>query len=303
MSLEICPEYSIGSCCDQVEFCDVTCLVNYTRPYSCCNGYGVDGNTEVYEVNRTAFHWQFPDGTTFSNIDVDFVPSRPARNSFVVSSGTEGGIAVKVDGITIGMAMFTTTLYDMVNDLVVSINGQSDATGWMATFDADTLTVTIYSTCTGDDQNNKVVDVWVGGDIQASQTSQTTNSGSGTDESCYTFTLQDLYASGSCPETYPKFPDGVHTITYILYDDEDVEITRRTTQVFFDCNTRTCFKKMLLNMAHDCACRDDDSALKIANIKNKINAASILFDEGDYEHANDMIHEAYEMCHNICTDC
>lgn len=303
MALEICPGLAIGSCCDQVEFCDATCLVNFASPFSCCNGYGVDGNTEVYEVNRTAFHWVFPDGSRFQNVDVDFVPSTPARNVFIVVSGTEGGIAVKVDGVTIGMAMFTTTLYAMVADLMVSINGQSAASGWMATFDATDLSVTLYSTCTGDDQNNKIVDVWVGGDLQVTQVSQITNSGRGEKTSCFTWTLDDLYESGLCPNFYPKWPDGVYSLTYILYDDTDEEITRRTAQFFFDCNVRNCFKNLLLKLAHDCSCKDDDTALKIADIRNKIDAAGIMFSQGDYEHANDTIQEAARMCNDFCIDC
>jgi len=302
MALELCPKLAIGSCCDQVEFCDATCIVNYASMFSCCDGYGVGDNIEVYEVNRTEFHWVFPDGTIFQNVDVDFVPSTPARNIFTVVSGTTGSIAVKVQGVTIGMALFTTTLLNMVVDLVTSINGQSSVTGWTADYDSN-LQVTLYSTSTGNDQNNMAVDVWVGGNIQANQASLTTNSGRGTDSSCYTFTLQDLYESGPCPESYPKFPDGVYSITYILYGDDDEEITRRTVQFFFDCNVRNCFKNLLLKIAHECPCKDEDTALKVADIRNKMDAACIMFSEGDYEHANDTIQDAARMCNDFCIDC
>lgn len=303
MSFNLDIDLAIGSCCDQVEFCDTTCIFDPAAPINCCDGYGVDSNTTRYDVGSTAFHWVFPDGTIYQNVDVGYVPPRSARNSFTVTAGTEGGIYVKVNGVALGGALYSTNLVDMLNDLVVQINGASSVSGWVATYDSSTGVITVTSTTPGTLYNNLIVDVFVSGDITVTQTTQYTADGTLTeDDNCYTFNISDL-AGSTCPDGYPKFPDGVHSMTYIIYDNDGEEISRVTKQFFFDCNVKACYKKLLLTIAHDCSCKDDNTAWKIAEIRNKIDAANEMFCEGDYDCANDFILEAGRMCKDFCLDC
>jgi len=304
MALELNFELAIGSCCDQVEFCDTTCIIDPSCLANCCDGYGVGTNTTLYDITKTEFHWVFPDGAIFQNIDPGFVLSQPAYGLFTILTGTVGGIFVKVDGLNIGSAYVSSgyNSLDLSRFLVDDINSKAWYTGWFAFLNEDTLEVRIQATKGGTFNNNKMIDIYVSGDVTADQTIFTVTSGTGDDcASCYTWVLQDLYGN-TCPTGYPKWPDGVYSLTYIIYGVAG-EITRRTKQFFFDCNVRNCFKALLLKVAKDCPCQDKDLAIRIANVRNKIDAANEMFLEGDYTCANDTIKDAADLCTGFCIDC
>lgn len=305
-ALNIDFKLAIGDCCDQVEFCDTTCLVDPAKPINCCDGYGVDSNTSIYDITRTEFHWVFPDGTTFQNVDPGFLLSKSAFALFTITAGTVGGIFVKIDNQIIGSAYVSIGLnsLDLARLLINDINARAYYSGWYAFLDESTLEVRLQAVEGGTINNNKVVDINISGDVAVTQTFMLTAGGTGEDcESCYTWALQDLYGSTyPCPVGYPKWPDGVYSLTYIIFG-ADGEITRRTKQFFFDCNVRNCFKALLLKVATVYPCHDKDTAVLIANVRNKIDAANEMFLEGDYACANTTIKDAANLCTGFCTNC
>ena len=63
MALELDFELSISECCDELQFCDTTCIVDPNEPALCCNGYGALGNPNVSDIGSTKFDWILPDGS------------------------------------------------------------------------------------------------------------------------------------------------------------------------------------------------------------------------------------------------
>lgn len=294
---------NISSCCDQLQFCDITCVFDPTEPGDCCDGYGTEGNIQKNEVDSTAFNFIFPDGTSYTNVDVSFVPAHYATVTFDLTGGTAGdGIVVMIAGITLGTALYTLSSAQTREDLVISINNNSPETGWRAYYTDETIT--IVSTASGTEHNNLTLSVF---DTPASTftitipSDQTSGANDSTD--CFSFILPDL-AGGSCPgPNYPTWPVGVYTFTYIIFDDEGSEITRKTVKFLNDCAVRNCICNATRQLLDGCECTDGDGWQKVAILRAELDAANQAFNEGSYSCANEAVQDLQTRCKHLCLYC
>jgi hypothetical protein len=302
LDFEICPT----ECCDQIQFCDITCEYNPLKPADCCDGYGVNGNFEKRNIAYTRFNWKMPDMTTFTNVDVQWQPAVPACMSITFTGGTTGSAVVIIDNEFIGAATFLTTLEEMVSALVNDINSLSEQHGWMATYVAGAVAgewdVTICKTEPGVQHNALLTTVSATGDITADFDLQTSGGTNG--DNCYTFILTDLYGTDCPGEFYPNWPDGVYDITYIIFDDQDNEIARKSKKFLVDCNARNCICELIkLAASGKCKCSTEEFDKRLVKLRSKLDAAHIQFDECLHECAQETVQSVGKECENFCLDC
>lgn len=303
MALELQPSINISSCCDQVQFCDLTCVFDPVNPGDCCDGYGTEGNIEKNEVIETRFNWIFPDGISYTGVDVGFVPAHYATVQFDITGGTAGdGIVVMINGVTLGTAIYTLSTPQVREDIVNSINLLSPTTHWRAYTTGDT--VFLVSTVSGTEYNNLTLSVF---DTPSSTftititSDQTTGANDSTD--CYTFILPDL-AGGTCPgPDYPNWPVGVYTLTYIILDNNGSEIKRKTIKFLNDCSVRNCICNATRQLLDGCTCKDGDGWEKVAILRAELDAANQAFNEGSYTCANESVQDLQARCKHLCLDC
>src|SRR3990172_1498668 len=292
-----------SSCCDQMQFCDTTCVFDPVNPGDCCDGYGTDGNIEKNAVVETRFKWIFPDGTSYTAVDVGCVAAQYATVQFDLIGGTAGdGIVVMIDGVTLGTAIYTTSIVQVRQDLLNAINLLSPTTHWRAYRGDDTIF--LVSTVSGTEYNNLTLSVFTTPAATFTVTitdDQTTGANDSTD--CYTFILPDLFGS-TCPgPDYPNWPVGVYTLTYISLDLNGVELTRKTQKFFNDCAVRNCICNATRQLLGGCECRDGDGWAKVSALRTELDALIQAFNEGSYTCANEGVQDLQTRCKHLCLDC
>ncbi|MHA2401856.1 MAG: hypothetical protein ACXADH_02610 [Candidatus Kariarchaeaceae archaeon] len=306
MALELDFEICVAECCDQIEFCDTTCELNPLKPALCCDGYGALGNITKRDIAYTRFNWKFPDGTTFTDVDAQWQPAVTACANILYTAGTTGSTVVIIGNVFIGAATFTTTLEAMVIALVNDINSLSAQHGFTATYVEGvvpgTYDVTVCKTETGVQYNSLLVVVSGTGDIAA--TFDTVTSGGTNGSNCRVWLLTDLYGVDCPGPTYPNWPDGVYEITYILYDDQDNEIARKSKKFLVDCNAKRCVCELIKLVASGkCQCSTEEFDARLVKLRSKLDAAYIQFDECLHDCAQETVLEVGKQCENFCLDC
>lgn len=288
--------------CKSAEFCDTTCLINHYDKYTCCDGYGVDGNISREDISYTRFHWKFPDGSNYMNVDMNWVPGTRAKAIFDVPSGTNGVIVVDIDSLVLGQTVFIQDIATTRATLIQSINSIASQTGWQAYEDPNQADrIIIEAINLGIEYNGLPLGVTVSGDIVATIVQDPTSGANGYTD-CLCFNINDIFeVSDDCPPS--EFPDGVYEVTYILYNSNDEEIGRAKCNVLFTCILDCAIRKLILLPAEDkCNCSDkfDERLVELRLMKEK---AEIQFDDCLYDCANDTITQAHKMAEGICLDC
>jgi hypothetical protein len=288
--------------CKTATLCDTTCLINHYNNYTCCDGYGVEGNISREDISYTRFNWKFPNGQEFNDVNMYWVPGTRAKSSFEVTSGTNGVIVVDIDGVVIGQTVFITDIATTRATLIQSINSIASQTGWQAYEDptqADKIILEAINL--GIEYNDKTVTVSVSGDIVIANLQDPTAGANGYND-CICVDINAIYELS--PETPPsEFPDGVYEVTYILYNSLDEEIGRAKCNFLFTCILDCMIRKIILLPAEDkCVCSDkfDERLVELRLMKEK---AEIQFDDCLYDCTNDTIKKAHSMAKGICLDC
>ena len=189
--------------------------------------------------------------------------------------------------------------------MVASINGNTAVTGWHAEIKYGTTDVIVITQNSyGVEYNNGLTTVTLSGDLTVSLTQPLT--AGGTDETnCLCITRENIYtASGSTAVVYDSFPDGVYSITYILYDSLSQEIARKTKRFLYTCHLINGIKELLISM-HDgsCACSHDEIDERIMKLRMMLEQAQVEFDECLFDCAQDTINKACKLFDRICTGC
>ena len=290
--------------CNSLEFCETTCTYNPSAPFDCCDGYGYATNPSRYDVARTNFFVELPDGTCV-NRDIGYVPSVSARKGIQITGGTTGGVIITVGGVVLATALFTVSIQALVADIVSQINSGVTTPDYYAVQTAND-TFFIYAVETGSSSNGRQVSVLpdATSDITFAFTTSgdTLEDGAGTD--CIEITLDLLFNNCSNPEYKNLFLDGVYTIVYSIFDQNDSEIGRVKKRVFLDCQTRNCLKELiLLSLSRKCNCDPSKLQDRITLIRSRLEAAKWEFEDGAYDCANDTLMDACDRCRDACLDC
>lgn len=287
--------------CGKLKFTDITCEYNALKPAQCCDGYGVDGNIEKYDVAYTRFNWVTPTGLPFTKVDLGFVPGKPARASFDVTGGTSGVIIVCLGGKEIGKAIYVTDLDDMIEAIVVDINSKSEQTGWRANFLGSTITV--LHTTNDITYNDLGLEVFVTDTMTVTVNEALTAGADDGTDSVY-ITMQSLYGSAPCPNNLYYFESGIHSVSYIVYDSLDNEVARKTLKVFIDCEIISGLRKLTeLLMACSCSCGNEVLAKRILLLRSRYDAICAMFSKGEYECINQEVMDLLEDIKSACLDC
>ena len=99
-------------------------------------------------------------------------------------------------------------------------------------------------------------------------------------------------------------PDGVHSVTYILYDNSNAEISRQTKKFLFLCHLVNGIKELMKSMADGtCACSHDEVDERIMKLRMMIEQAQAEFDECLFDCANSTVQKAIKLFERICTGC
>ena len=305
MALELDLSITMTDCCDTLQICDTTCedIVCNTSP--CTTGYGVGGNIFKRDIARTEFSFVFPDGSSATSLDFGWIPGNKAYSVFELATGTTGDITVRINAIPIGYASFTVDLPTTTLSLINSINANTGSTGWRAFLDPIVNTrVIVESVNSGVAFNGLAFDYILSGDFSANNIVNPTEGG--TDNSdCLDLTLADIYLLNGATilnnNEGPNYKDGVYTVTYVVYDNLDVEVARIEKHFLVDCNAVSCLKESLLT-TDGCGCNEAFDE-RILRTRLKIEQASIQFNEGLYDCANETIIKAGDMCSDVCVDC
>lgn len=288
--------------CSTATLCDTTCLINHYNKYTCCDGYGVEGNISREDISYTRFNWKLPDGQEFNDVNMYWVPGTRAKGIFDVVSGTNGVIVVDINGTVIGQTVFITDIATTRATLIQSINSIASQTGWQAYENPNVSSeIIVESINLGIEFNAKPVGVTVSGDIVINMIQDPTSGANGNTD-CICFNINDIYELS--PETPPsEFPDGVYEVTYILYNSLDEEIGRAKCNFLFTCILDCMIRKIILLPADSkCVCSDkfDERLVELRLMKEK---AEIQFDDCLYDCTNDTIKKAHKMAESICLDC
>ena len=301
MNFNLSFNISEGNDCQSATLCDTTCLINRYNKYDCCDGYGVDGNISREDISYTRFNWKMPNGSQLLGVDLYWQPGTRAKGSFQVTAGTNGVIVVGVDSVVVGQAIFITDIATTVALLIQSINSIASQTGWQAyLLPTTTDTIIIEAINLGIEYNAKPLNVSVSGDLAVTMITDPTEGANGFTD-CICFNINDLYEIEDCPPS--EFPDGVHEVTYILYDENDQEIGRKKKYVLFTCQLECILRKLILLTAEDkCSCSDQFDE-RLVELRLMLEKAGIQMDDCLYDCANDTMILAHKMADGICLDC
>ena len=295
---------SVATCCSKYKFCDTTCETEPCETIACADGYGIGTNITKYQIDKTRFNVKFPDGTTYSDIDLSFVPATKSYAEFALASGNQGTVVVDINGVIVSNVIFTTDIETTVDLLVNTANGKAQDTGWYME-KIGTNRIKVISMIAGTTYNGLDLNVGLSGNLTVVMYDVLTAYGVGT-SNCFEFGIADLYTTNTAPtnNSGPDFKDGVYEFTYILYNSSSIEIARVTKCILFDCNVKRCVKESIIKLADDC-CSDcsDDLTEKVLLIKSKIEQAKAQIEKGLGDCANKTIESANKICTNICLDC
>jgi len=305
MALELDFDLSITDCCDELQFCDTTCVVNPDDPALCCDGYGALNNPNISDIYSTSFNWVLPSGAVYNNVNPGWLQGLQACYSLQITGGVGGNIGVAINSTYIGTTFFNTDLSNTASQLVQSINSLSTGTGWWAYKDQNDITGTTVVICNlqnGIGFNALPVLVSADGTMTTSWLVGDETSGGRNGDACFTVNLDDVVPDPCTVESFPSWLDGVYTLTYVVYDVNGIEITRKTKKFFIDCNAKKCLKTLIKALLDDC--KDCDEAdPRIVMLRSKLDAAKNQFDECLYECAQETIESVSKQCRNFCLDC
>jgi len=302
MSFNLSFNISEGNDCKSATLCDTTCQIKHFDKFFCCDGYGIVGNISRDDISYTRFHWQLPNGDEFFNLDMNWAPGTRAKQEFQITAGTTGVIVVDVDGLPIGQQIFITDIATTVALLIQNINSVAAQTRWNAYLKVGTTdTIVIEAVDMGVEYNGKFINVSVSGDIAAVFPAPGPTSGANGYSDCICFNINDIYELEDCPPN--EFPDGVYGITYILYDENDVEIGRATMKVLFTCLLQCKINNLILLPAEDkCSCSDKFDE-RLVELRLMLEKAELQMADWLYDCANDTIIAAHKLADGICLDC
>jgi hypothetical protein len=295
----------IADDCNSIQFCDTTCVYDTILPANCVNGYGYLDNPSKRDISYTKFNWVYPDGSVDTNINFGWKPGTKSFVEFQLTGGTNGIIIVDIDGLILGDTVFVTDVDTTVALLVASINGNTAVTGWHSEIKYGTTDVIVITQNSyGVEYNNGLTTITLSGDLTVLLTEPLT--AGGTDETnCLCITRENIYtASGSTDVVYNSFPDGVYTITYIVYDSSSQEVARKSQKFLYTCNLINGIKELLTSMADgSCACSHDEIDERIMKLRMMLEQAQVEFDECLFDCAQDTINKACKLFDRICTGC
>jgi hypothetical protein len=297
----------IADDCKSIQFCDTTCVYDPILPANCVNGYGYLDNPTKRDVDYARFNWVYPDGSVDNNINLGWKPGTKSFAEFKLISGTNGIIIVDIEGLVLGSTVFITDIATSMALLAISINATSSTTGWSAQIkEGTTDTITITQVNYGVEYNKLTTNVTLSGDLTAQVAGVDDLTIGGTDEtSCFCITRENIYtASNSTAVVYNSFPDGVHTISYILYDSLSQEIARKTKKFLYTCFLVNGIKELLISMTNEtCACSHDKVNERIIELRMMLEQAQVEFDECLFDCAQNTINKACKLLDRICTGC
>ena len=297
----------IADNCSSIQFCDTTCVYDPILPANCVNGYGYLDNPTKRDVDYTRFNWVYPDGTVESDLDLSWKPGTKSFAEFKLTGGTEGIIIVDIEGLVLGSTVFITDIATSMALLAISINATSSTTGWSAQIkEGTTGTIIITQVNYGVEYNGLTTNVTLSGDLTVQISGVDDLTIGGTDEtSCFCITREDIYiASASNTVVDNSFPDGVHSISYILYDSLSQEIARKTKKFLYTCYLVNGIKELLISMTNEtCACSHDKVNESIVELRMMLEQAQVEFDECLFDCAQNTINKACKLLDRICTGC
>lgn len=285
-------------CCDQARFHDLTGQYFPNVSECCKTGYWYPGNPTPAWVIGSLFTVTYPNGTTFTDTDLGYLPPVNASASFTLS-GAAGAIAVVADSQMIGSAIFITSITQTLQDLVNNINADSCTTGYGAYFEGNEIT--IFSQTGGTLANGKIITI----DTLTLVPSATslTLAGGVNEGWCHEFGTMQIEEV----DVMSCFSDGVYTFTWNLevQDPETEEITTytKTVKSLFTCMTKKCLKELILLSTGECSCNEHEIHAKIQQLRTDLEAAEILFKECEYVTANELLQKTQKFCQNACLDC
>ena len=302
MALDLILEVSENCDCTQATVCDSTCQPTPYNNIYCCDGYGVDGNASREDIGSTRFDFKLPDGTEFLDVDLGWIPGTRAKAEIQITAGTTGAILLAIEGVVIGQGFNFNDLALTIEALIQNINVLSADTGWQAFLkEGSTDIIVIESINMGLEYNDKEVDIYLDGDMTAVYVVNPTAGANGNTD-CVTYTMDDVYGLPN-DLTTNEFPDGVHEVTYIIYDSLGAEIRRITNSILFTCSIRSIIRKLILLPANDtCACsaKFDD---RLVELRLMLEKAEVQMADCLYDCANETIRRAHKFAEGICSDC
>lgn len=302
MALELDFELSISECCDELQFCDTTCIIDQNAPALCCDGYGALGNPTLSDIYSTSFNWVLPSGAIYNNVNPMFLQGLPACYTLILTGGNTGNIAIAINSLLVGVAAYNTSLSQTAQDLVNNINSFTAGTGWYAHIGSTPETIVICKNINGQAYNLMPVDVSLAGTLTTDWVVGDITSGGREGTNCYDVKLDDVVPDPCTVESFPSWLDGVYALTYIVYDVNGGEIMRKTKRFFIDCNARNCIKTLIKALIDDCKdCEEADP--RIVMLRSKLDAARNQFDECLFECAQETIDSVNKQCKSFCLDC
>ena len=305
LQFDIIQQDCCSDCCDRLIIEDTTCEYNPMYPAQCCDGYGVPSleNPSVYDIAKVKFDWITPQGVLY-NVCPQWTPGRRGYAIFDLTAGTTGGVAVFINQKMIGYVTFIQDLETTKLALVQTINALSSHSGFRAYLDEDNSNQIVVETLDPTaSENGKELTLALSGNITGNIIQALI--GEGTDDT-RKLCLNSNEIYGSIEETPcdGKVEDGVHKITYIVYNDQDEEIARKTQLSLFTCKIRACMEQAKkLQVEGACGCSPKEIDKRLLEIRLQLEIAECMMAEGKCDCANELILQLGKKCKNICLDC
>jgi len=292
--------------CETISFTDTTGEYINGVEECCKTGYGYNGNPIKSDVISTSLSFTYPDGTTiYPDVDCGYFPPVYACGSFeVISTGGSGSIAIIVGGQSIGYALEISSTEQMVQDLVNNINLSTSQHNYQASYVVGPtgFTVTVCDLCGGTNANGKVLEACAF-DTTLDKETFTLSGANNNDAWCFDLTSGKIDGT----DVDNCFSDGIYTVTFtvtVQSGDEDPVEYSVTKKFLFDCLSNMCLKALILLASKpNCPCNGKELHEKIQHHRTNIETAHVLYENCEYDCANDLIQETQKYCENVCLDC
>ena len=291
--------------CETFKFTDITCLHKPNNPYYCTDGYNVPGNIDVYDVDSTLFNFVFPNGTTYTDKDIQYSVGRKARIEVQMTGYVSGFISILLGTENLGAPVMTVDIETSVQTIISTINGGASTHGWTAYLkDGTTDTFIIESQEYGSTYNNQQLDIiksdpGITFDLFGIGANSDLTYGANGFTNEYCFGMAEILGI-ECSEQ--DLPCGVYKVTYRLIDDGSNEIIRKTKFVLNDNCLRKALKKWILLTQNGSCCTVEMDA-RIFDLRLMHEKAVVQFENCMYDCAQKTIDKALKYMNNICLDC
>jgi hypothetical protein len=187
--------------------------------------------------------------------------------------------------------------------LIQMINALSDDTGFRAFADPDTNEITVETTEPTADQNGKELTIVTSGDMATMITEPFIIAGT-SDTRRLCLNSNDIYGSIQETPCNGNIEDGVHKITYVVFNGDDEEIARTTQLTLITCQLTACMERAKkLQIEGACGCSPKEIDKRLLEIRLQLEIAQCMMDEGKCDCANDLVQSLLKKCKHICTDC